>query len=274
MKTYRPTTASRRHSTVVHYNAVSRRTRPAKHLTERLTKHAGRNAQGRITMRHQGGGNLILYRAVDFKQQKFGVQGRVESVEYDPYRTAFIALVVYADGDRRYVLAPNGLSVGATIVTAVDAPLLPGNRTALNRIPVGTFVHNIELTAGRGGQFARAAGTSVQVLAQENSYTHLKMPSGEVRKIHGMCYATIGQVSNTEYNLTTLGKAGRSRWLNIRPTVRGKVMNPRDHPYGGGEGRTQRGTRRPKTKWGKITGGRKTRSKKKWSSTLIVKRRS
>ncbi len=274
MKQYKPTTQSRRHMTVVDYGVLTAGVQPRKALTKRITAKAGRNSQGRITMRHQGGGNKKLYRIVDFVQKKQNVPGKVETIEYDPYRTGFIALVCYKDGERRYVLAPEGMKVGDTIISSDTAPFTPGNRTSLKRVQVGMFVHNVEITPGKGGQLARSAGTSVQVLANEDGYTHLKMPSGEVRKVLWDCYATIGQVSNIEYNLVTSGKAGRSRWLGIRPTVRGKVMNPRDHPYGGGEGRTQRGTRRPKTKWGKITGGRKTRNKKKWSNTMIVKRRN
>lgn len=274
MKQYKPTTQSRRHMSVVEYRklltpGVTR----LKSLTSGRGNFAGRNSQGRITMRHQGGGNKKIYRDVDFVQKKFGVPGRIESIEYDPYRTAFIARVSYKDGDRRYVLAPKDMKVGDVIVSSETSAFTPGNRTSLKRIPVGVFVHNVEITPGKGGQFARSAGASVQVLANEEGYTHLKMPSGEVRKVLWDCYGTIGQVSNIEHNLVVSGKAGRSRWLGIRPTVRGKVMNPRDHPYGGGEGRTQRGTKRPKTKWGKITGGRKTRNKKKWSSKLIVSRR-
>ena len=242
-------------------------------MTRRLKSHAGRNNQGRITMRHQGGGNKIIYRLIDFKQVKFNVPARVETIEYDPYRTAFIALIVYADGERRYILAPQKLKVGDKIVVSADCTFEIGNRTQLKRIPVGTFVHNVEMLSGKGGQLARSAGSSIQVLANEEGYTHLKMPSGEVRKISWEAYASIGQLSNAEHNLMVIGKAGRNRAMGVRPTVRGSVMNPRDHPYGGGEGRTQRGTRRPKTKWGKITGGRRTRNKKKWSTNLILKRR-
>lgn len=273
MKKYNPTTPSRRHYTAVSYRGAVTRQTPHKPLTKKLAQHAGRNNQGRITMRHQGGGNKLVYRVVDFKQAKRGVPGTVESIEYDPYRTAFIALVVDRDGERRYIVAPQGVAVGSTIVASLDAPFIPGNRTALKRIPIGTFVHNVEILPGRGGQVARAAGNSVEVLAHEAGYTHLKMPSGEVRKVPWEGFASIGQISNPEHNLVVIGKAGRSRAMGIRPTVRGSVMNPKDHPYGGGEGRTQRGTRRPKTKWGKITGGRKTRNKKKWSNTLIIKRR-
>lgn len=272
MKQYNPTTPGRRQLTVVDYKALSSR-EPWKPLTKRLKKRAGRNSQGRITMRHQGGGNKIIYREVDFKQNVVDVPARVGSIEYSPYHTAFIALIVYENGKRCYILAPQGLKAGETIITSEKAEFKPGNRTTLKRIPVGTFVHNVELMPGRGGQLARSAGTSLQVLANEAGFTHLKMPSGEIRKVLWDSRASIGQVSNPEHNLVVIGKAGRSRWLNVRPTVRGKAMNPRDHPYGGGEGRTQRGTKRPKTKWGKITGGRKTRNKKKWSNKMIIERR-
>lgn len=257
---------------VADYRVLSKVPR-MKSMISRLKKNAGRNNQGRITMRHQGSGNTILYRAIDFKQMKVGIPGKVETIEYDPYRTAFIARVSYKDGDRRYILAPHSLKVGATILTGPEAPLEVGNRTVLKRIPIGSFVHNVELFPGKGGQLGRSAGVSIQVLAHEEGYTHLKMPSGEIRKVLWDNYASIGQVSNPEYNLVSIGKAGRSRWLNKRPTVRGSAMNPRDHPYGGGEGRQPRGTKRPKTKWGKTTGGKKTRRKKKWSNAMIVKRR-
>lgn len=273
MKQYKPTTQSRRHYSAVEYKKLLTKKAPYKLLVRRLKSHAGRNNQGRITVRHQGGGNKILYRSVDFKCDKIGVPGVIESIEYDPYRTAFIALICYKDGERRYMLAPHNLLVGAKIITSEDASFEVGNRTVLKRIPVGTFVHNVEIMKGKGGQFARAAGTSVQILAQEAGHTHLKMSSGEVRKVPWGGFASIGQVSNIENSLTVIGKAGRSRALGIRPTVRGSAMNPVDHPYGGGEGRTQRGTKRPKTKWGKITGGKKTRRKKKWSNKLIIRRR-
>ena len=272
MKHYNPTTPSRRFITVPDYGRISRE-RPEKSLLAQLKYHSGRNNQGRITMRHQGSGNKIRYRMVDFKQDKIGVSGRVESLQYDPYRTAFLALIVYRDGERRYMLAPYGLKIDDSVMTGADVPFEVGNRTPLKRIPVGTFVHNVEISPGRGGQLARSAGSSLQVLANADGYADLKMPSGEVRKILWDGYASIGQVSNPEHNLITIGKAGRSRWLGIRPTVRGKAMNPRDHPYGGGEGNTQRGTKRPKDKWGNITGGKKTRNKKKWSSKLIISRR-
>ncbi len=272
MKIYNPTTPSRRHFSVVDYRLLSR-VRPFKNLTRRLKKHAGRNNQGRISVRHQGGGNKIIYRDIDFKQDKLNIPAVIETVEYDPYRTAFISLVVYADGERRYILASKELKKGDRIISSPEAPLKIGNRTLLKRIPVGTFVYNVEIFPGQGARLGRSAGSSIQVLANEDGYTHLKMPSGEIRKIIWGGYGTIGQVSNPEHNLVVIGKAGRNRAMGKRPTVRGSAMNPRDHPYGGGEGKAQRGTKRPKTKWGKITGGRRTRNKKKWSNKLIIKRR-
>lgn len=272
IKNLKPTTPSRRFFTVVDYSILSDVERE-KSLTKRLKKHAGRNNQGKITVRHQGGGNKRIYRLIDFKQDKIGIWGKIETIEYDPYRTAFIAKVLYSDGERRYILAPHGMKVGDKIISSPDAPLEIGMRTVIKRIPVGTFVYNVELKPNGGGKLARAAGVSAQILAHEDGYTHIKLSSGEIRKVLWDVYASIGQVSNPEHNLVTLGKAGRSRWLNIKPTVRGSAMNPRDHPYGGGEGRQPRGTRKPKTKWGKITGGRKTRKKKKYSNRLIVKRR-
>jgi len=242
-------------------------------LIKRLKTAAGRNAQGKITMRHQGGGHKKLYRLIDFKQDKLDLPGRIESLEYDPYRTGYIARVIYKDGERRYILAPQGVKIGEEIIVSSDAPLKPGNRTLLKRIPVGTFIYNVELFPGSGGQLGRAAGLGIQVLANEDGYTHLKLASGEIRKVSWDGYASIGQVSYPEHNLEIIRKAGRSRWLGVRPTVRGTVMNPCDHPYGGGEGKQPRGTRRPKTKWGKVTGGHKTRNKKKWSNKLIIKRR-
>ncbi len=275
MKQYNPTSPSRRSMTVVPYKKSLTTKKAFKPLVKRLQRHAGRNSQGRVTMRHQGGGNKILYRTIDFNGRAFmGIEGVVQTIEYDPYRTAFIALVRYRNGAYAYVLSPNGLKVGDKVCTGNEVALTTGNRTFLKRIPIGSFVHNVELAPQKGGQFARSAGSSVQVLAHEDGYTHLKMSSGEVRKVSWDCFATIGQVSNVEHNLEIGGKAGRSRWRGVRPTVRGSAMNPRDHPYGGGEGRQPRGTRRPKTKWGKITGGRKTRRKKKESNTFIVRRRS
>jgi len=274
VKIYKPTTPSRRHYTAVEYRKLLSGDKPKRQLLKHLKAHAGRNNQGRITVRHQGGGNKKRYRIVDFKQMKLGVEGKIATIEYDPYRSAFIALVSYKDGEYRYILAAQDVKVRDTVVSSEDAPLVNGNRTRLARMLVGSFVYNIELQPGKGGQVARSAGNYAQIMAQEGNYTHLKMSSGEVRKVLSSCFASIGKVSNPEYGLVNIGKAGRSRALGIRPTVRGSVMNPRDHPYGGGEGRQPRGTRKPKTKWGKITGGRKTRKKKKWSNTLIVKRRA
>lgn len=272
MKSYSPTTPSRRHITNVEYGGLSKGKRH-KSLTKRLKTHAGRNSQGRITVRHQGGGNKKIYRVVDFKQNKIGVQGRIETIEYDPYRTAFIAMIVFADGDRKYILAPHGLQVGDKIITSEEAPLKPGNRMQLKNIPIGYQIHNIEMNLGKGGQLARSAGSYAEVMGNAEGFTDLKMSSGEMRRVPWLAFASLGQVSNPDWNLTVIGKAGRSRWLGIRPTVRGSVMNPVDHPYGGGEGRTQRGTRKPKTLWGKITGGRKTRNPKSRTNKFIISRR-
>jgi large subunit ribosomal protein L2 len=273
MKNYNPTSPGRRQMTSVDYSILSK-VKPLKSLTKKIKDSAGRNNQGRITMRHQGAGNKKVYRMVDFKQTKLNVPARVETIEYDPYRTAFIAKVVYKDGERSYILAPKDLKVNSEIITAPQAPLNPGNRLTLKNIPIGYLVYNIELQIGKGGQMARSAGSYAEVLGQEGKYSILKLSSGEVRKVLSDCFASLGQVSNQDWNLVNIGKAGRSRWLGIRPTVRGKVMNPVDHPYGGGEGRTQRGTRRPKDIWGNITGGRKTRKKKRWTGKLILQRRS
>ncbi len=258
--------------TTVEYGVLSK-TEPVKKLLIKLPKRSGRNNQGRITTRHQGGGGKKLYRLVDFKQNKLDAPAKVLTLEYDPYRTAFIACVLYKDGERRYILASKNMKVGDQILSGKEIPLKEGNRTVLKNISVGTLVYNVELKKDKGGQMARSAGSYAEVLAHENGYTHLKLSSGEVRKVSWDNFASIGQVSNADHNLVVIGKAGRSRWLGIRPTVRGSAMNPRDHPYGGGEGRALRGTKRPKTKWGKITGGRKTRNKKKWSGKMIVKRR-
>jgi large subunit ribosomal protein L2 len=255
------------------YSKLSKGVRPWRPLTKRVKSHGGRNSQGRITMRHQGGGNKKLYRVIDFKQNRLNEKSVVETLEYDPYRTAFIARVKLPDGSRRYMLAPEGLTVGQEIMTAEAAPLMPGNRLKLKNIPVGYQVHNVELTPGRGGQLTRSAGSYAEVLANADGYTDLKLSSGEVRRVLWEGLASLGQVSNAEWNLTTIGKAGRSRWLGIRPTVRGKAMNPVDHPYGGGEGSQPRGTRKPKDVWGKVTGGHKTRDKRKASTKLILKRR-
>ncbi|MCX6813965.1 MAG: 50S ribosomal protein L2, partial [Candidatus Azambacteria bacterium] len=258
IKIYNPTSPGRREMTGVDFSVLTK-AKPEKRLTKGKKRTSARNNRGRITTRHQGGGHKKLYRLVDFKQDKYNIPGRVASIEYDPNRTAFIALIIYKDGEKRYILAPHDIKIGGVVITSENAPFQIGNRLMLRNIPVGTFIHNVELFPGKGGQLARSAGSSVQVMAQEGSYTHLLLPSSEIRRVPGAGYASIGSLSNAEWNTITIGKAGRSRWLGIRPTVRASAMNPRDHKYGGGEGRAQRGTRRPKTKWGQITGGRKTR---------------
>jgi large subunit ribosomal protein L2 len=273
MKSFKPTTASRRNMTSSDYSMLTKGVRPWKPLIKRLKSNAGRNSQGRITVRHQGGGNKKLYRMIDFKQNRMNEKAVVETLEYDPYRTAFIALVKYEDGSHAYILAPEGMTVGTELLTAETVPLKTGNRMQLKNIPVGYQVHNIEMTPGRGGQLARSAGAYAEVLANADGYTDIKLNSGEVRRVQWIGLASLGQVSNAEWNLISIGKAGRSRWLGIRPTVRGSAMNPVDHPYGGGEGAQPRGTRKPKTMWGKVTGGHKTRNRKKKSNMFIVKRR-
>jgi large subunit ribosomal protein L2 len=274
MKKYNPTTPSRRHMTTPDYRQILSNTKPEKNLTLKLQDRAGRNNQGRITTRHQGSGNKRTYRVIDFRQNdKLNIPARIESLEYDPYRTAFIMKLIYKDGTRRYALASQGAKVGETIVAAENAPFIPGNRLMLKNVPVGYTVFNVELNPGKGGQVVRSAGSAAEILGHDAGYTQLKMPSGEMRKVLWNNFATLGQVSNSDWNLVNIGKAGKNRGLGIRPTVRGSAMNPVDHPYGGGEGRQPRGTRKPKTKWGKITGGRKTRNKKKWSNVLITKRR-
>ncbi|KKU15318.1 50S ribosomal protein L2 [Candidatus Wolfebacteria bacterium RIFCSPLOWO2_01_FULL_45_19] len=272
MKQYKPTTPSRRSMTVVDYGSLSAN-KPHKPLLKRLPSNSGRNNHGRITVRHQGGGNKKLYRVVDFRQMKLNVPAKVETIEYDPYRSAFIVKIIYSDGERSYILAPQNLKIGDGVIVSENASLKTGNRLMLKNVPVGYFVHNVELTRGKGGQIARSAGSYAEVLAHEHGYTNLKLSSGEIRRVLWDNFASVGQVSNPDHNLVTIGKAGRSRWLGIRPTVRGTAMNPVDHPYGGGEGRQPRGTRRPKTMWGKITGGRRTRNKKKRSGKLIIQRR-
>ena len=273
MKSHKPTTPSRRQLTSLDYKAVTTTGISHKALLKPLAKNAGRNNKGRITVRHKGGGNKRLYREIDFRQNKFNVPARVETIEYDPNRNAFIGLVVYKDGERRYVILPEGLSVGNEIVTAEKTEIKAGNRLTLKNIPVGTQIHNIELLPKQGGKIIKAAGSAAIVMGLEGNYAILKMPSGEVRKVLSECYASVGAVSNSEFRTMNIGKAGRNRWLGVRPTVRGTAMNPCDHPYGGGEGRQPRGTRRPKTLWGKVTGGHKTRRKKKWSNVLILQRR-
>jgi large subunit ribosomal protein L2 len=273
MKNYRPTTPSRRQLTSIDYKKETTTGVPHKALLKPLVNNAGRNQKGRITVRHQGGGNKRLYRQIDFKQDKFNIPAKVETIEYDPNRNAFIGLIIYKDGERRYILLPEGLKVGDEIITAEKADIQPGNRLFLKNIPIGTQIHNIELLPRGGGKIIKSAGSAATVMGLEGKYAILKMPSGEVRKILADCYASIGAVSNSEFRTINIGKAGRQRWLGIRPTVRGSAMNPCDHPYGGGEGRQPRGTRKPKTLWGKVTGGHKTRRKTKWSNVLIVQKR-
>lgn len=273
MKQYKPTTPSRRQMTTLPYRSLITASRPVKSLTLRLKTHAGRNNRGVITTRHQGGGAKKLYRMVDFKQFKMNVPARIEAIEYDPYRTAFIARIIYKDGERSYILAPKDIKVGDEIVTGETVALKTGNRTRLRNIPIGYQVHNIEFVPGGGGKLARSAGSFAEVLSHEESISIIRLSSKEVRKVSSNCFASLGQTSNPDWSLVNIGKAGRSRWLGIRPTVRGTAMNPVDHPYGGGEGRQPRGTKRPKTRWGKVTGGRKTRNRKKWSNKFIMQRR-
>ena len=274
MKIYKPTTPSRRGMTGIDFSLLTKK-EPEKKLTKKLNRKFGRGFMGRVTTRHKGGGHKRLYRLIDFKQvDKIGISAKVIAIEYDPNRSCFIALMCYTDGEKRYILAPDKLNVGDEIIVQESAPLKIGNRMQLKSIPVGTQIYNIELTLGKGGQMARSAGSSAQVLANEDGYTNIKMPSGEVRMVRDVCYASIGQLSNAEHNTVVLGKAGRSRWLGIRPSVRGSAMNPCDHPHGGGENRQPIGLKGgPKTPWGKKALGVKTRKGKKYSDKYILKRR-
>lgn len=271
IKSFKPTTPSRRQMTVLTFEELTKKA-PEKSLTTSLNQKAGRNAYGRVTVRHQGGGHKRRYRIIDFKRQKDGVPAKVAAIEYDPNRSANIALLHYKDGDKRYILAPNGLKVGDTVMNGPEADIKVGNSLALKNIPVGSVIHNIELRPGKGGQIVRSAGTSAQLMAKEGDYAHVRLPSTEVRLIHINCRATIGQVGNLDHENVTIGKAGRTRWKGIRPTVRGSVMNPVDHPHGGGEGRAPVGRKYPVSPWGKIAIGGKTR-KKKPSDKMIVKKR-
>ncbi len=271
IKTYKPTSPGRRGMTGSTFEEVTR-TEPERSLLRPLRKRAGRNVQGRITVRHRGGGHKRRYRLIDFKRDKVGISARVSSIEYDPNRSARIALLVYDDGEKRYVIAPLGLQVGDTVMSGEDAEVRVGNALPLARIPLGTLVHNIELYPGRGGQMVRSAGTSAQVLAKEGDYVTLRLPSGEMRLVRKDCMATIGQVGNVDHGNIKLGKAGRRRWLGWRPAVRGSAMSPRDHPHGGGEGRSPIGMPSPKSPWGKKTLGKKTR-RNKATSKYIVRRR-
>lgn len=273
MKLYNPTTPSRRQMKGYDFSQLTK-IDPLKSLKKGFHKKVGRNNQGRITARYRGGGVKRLYREIDFKQDKFNIPGKVFAIEYDPNRTTRIARIHFADGEKRYILAPQDLRVGDMIITAEKAPLKPGNRIKLKNIPQGSTVHNVELFPNQGGKIVRSAGVGAIVLANEAGFVQLVMPSSETRMISGESFASMGQLSNAEHNLINLGKAGKSRWLGRRPKVRGTAMNPVDHPYGGGEGRQGRGTRRPKTAQGKITGGRKTRNKKKKSGKFIIRRRN
>ncbi|WP_432667311.1 50S ribosomal protein L2 [Wukongibacter baidiensis] len=272
VKSFRPTSPGVRQMTVSSFEEITKQ-EPEKSLVVALKKHSGRNNQGRITVRHRGGGYKIKYRIIDFKRDKDGIPAKVTAIEYDPNRSANIALLTYADGEKRYILAPNKLTVGTTIISGPDSDIKVGNAMRLMDMPVGTMIHNIELKPGKGAQLVRSAGTSAQLMAKEGKYAHVRLPSSEVRLIRVECKATIGQVGNLEHENITIGKAGRKRHMGIRPTVRGSVMNPNDHPHGGGEGRTSIGRPSPVTPWGKPTIGYKTRKKNKKSDKYIVNRR-
>ena len=272
IKTYNPYTPSRRNMSGYDFEEITAST-PEKSLTTSLKKHAGRNAQGKITVRHHGGGSRRKYRIIDFKRNKDGIPATVKSIEYDPNRTANIALICYADGEKKYILAPVGLKVGQTVMNGAEAEIKVGNCMELKDMPVGTQIHNIEMYPGHGGQLVRAAGVSAQLMAKEGKYAIIRMPSGEMRMVPIVCRASIGQVGNTEHNLVNIGKAGRKRHMGIRPTVRGSVMNPNDHPHGGGEGKAPVGRPGPCTPWGKPALCYKTRKKNKQSNKMIIRRR-
>lgn len=273
LKKFKPTTPGRRGMTGIDYSELTVST-PNKALTTTLKKHAGRNNTWRLTIRHQGSGHAQRYRLVDFYMtDKKDIPAKVETVEYDPYRSAFIALVCYADGERRYVLAHNDIKVGDIMLTTEKGELKSGNRMLVGNIPTGLKVHNIELIVGQGASSVRSAWASAQIFSQEGEYTQIKLPSGEIRLVHKSCYATLGRVSNPDHNQVTIGKAGRSRWMGKRPTVRGKAMNPVDHPHGGWEGRSPIGMKAPKTPWGKVALGKKTRNRKKTTGKWILKTR-
>ena len=274
IKTYKPTTPSRRHMSVSGFDGVDKHAKPQKELVEVLKKHSGRNSYGRITVRHQGGGNRKKYRIIDFKRDKMDVPATVLRLEYDPNRSAYIALSEYTDGERRYILAPVGLNVGDTVLSSAAADIKPGNALPLANIPVGTVIHNIELYPGKGAQLVRSAGVAAQLMAKENGMATVRLPSGEYRKVRLNCIACIGQVGNVDHANIAIGKAGRKRHMGIRPTVRGSVMNPCDHPHGGGEGKAPVGRPGPVTPWGKPAMGYKTRKKKNATDKFIVKRRN
>ncbi len=272
MKHYKPITPSTRNMTVSDFSEITKK-KPEKSLLETKKKHAGRNSYGRITVRHQGGGNRKKYRIIDFKRKKDNMEATVIGIEYDPNRSANIALIEYKDGERAYILAPLGLTDGNKVMSGANADIKPGNCLPIENIPVGTMIHNIELNPGQGGKLVRAAGTEAQLMAKEGNYAHIRLASGEMRLVLAKCRATIGTIGNTDYENIKLGKAGRTRHLGIRPTVRGSVMNPVDHPHGGGEGRAPVGHSGPLTPWGKPALGYKTRKKNKPSNKFIVKRR-
>ncbi len=271
IRVYKPTSPARRFTSVLTYEELTKKA-PERSLTEYLKKNAGRNKQGKITVRHQGGGNKVKYRIIDFKRNKDGIPAKVAAIEYDPNRSAFIALLNYVDGEKRYILAPQGLNVGDTVVSGASADIKPGNALPISNIPLGTLIHNVEIKVGRGGQLVRSAGNSAQLMAKEGAYAQVRLPSGEVRKIPMNAKATIGTVGNSDHENVRLGKAGRVRHMGIRPTVRGVVMNPCDHPHGGGEGKSPVGMPAPVTPWGKVALGLKTRKTKKYSNKMIVKR--
>ena len=275
IKTYKPTSAGQRSHTSLSFDDLSsNRNNPEKSLVVKITKTGGRNNGGSITCRHIGGGHKRRYRLIDFKRNKDGIVGKVATIEYDPNRSANIALINYADGEKRYILAPKGLEVGMTVISGENVDIKVGNTLPLANIPEGTLVHNIELKPGKGGQLIRSAGVAAQILGKEDKYVLIRLASGEVRKILGVCRATIGTVGNEDHGLVSLGKAGRNRWKGVRPTVRGSVMNPNDHPHGGGEGKCPVGRDAPRTPWGKRALGVKTRNTKKASSKYIVRRRN
>ncbi len=273
IKFYNPTTPGRRDMSTIDYSGLSK-VAPERSLLEPMKKHSGRNSYGRITVRHRGGGNRTKYRVIDFKRNKTGIMADVLTLEYDPNRSAHIALVQYEDGEKRYIVAPHGMKPGDKVVSGPEADIIPGNALPLTNIPVGTFIHNVELYPGKGAQLVRSAGTMAQLMAKEGKYALIRLPSGELRNVPNGCYATIGQVSNVEHANVSYGKAGRMRHMGWRPTVRGSVMNPCDHPHGGGEGKSPIGRPGPVTPWGKPALGYKTRNKHKASDKFIVKRRN
>ena len=273
IRVYKPTSPARRFMSVLTFEEITKKT-PEKSLTTDLRHRAGRNNQGKITVRHQGGGARRKYRIIDFKRQKDGVPATVKAIEYDPNRTCFIALLFYADGEKRYILAPLGLKVGDTVMSGPTADIKPGNCLPIANIPLGTLIHNVEIKPGKGGQMVRSAGVAAQVMAKEGAFAQVRLPSGEVRKVPMAARATVGQVGNTDHSNVRIGKAGRKRHMGVRPTVRGVVMNPVDHPHGGGEGRSPVGMPAPMSPWGKKTQGVKTRKHRKYSDKLIVSRPS